>query len=248
MRVTGLSLLVWNDSCSYTESLLQEIGEEVYTVPEVVHESCDRATRQRLQVLPYTLHFKKPSAEAIVFGESAGAQADWIKYQTHNAVRYHLDQTQDASLHPPLKKKTSAEAIVFGESAGTQADWIKYQTHNAVRYHLDQTQDASLHPSLKNKKKHQQKPLSPVSQQATKLTELSREHILEFHITLSRPSEEVRHNYDVQDAYTHTHTHAYTRTCAHTHTHSHTHIRTHTGMHTHMHTNSTINILQHFIQ
>ena len=69
-------MLVLNGSCSYTESLLQEIGEEVYTVPEVVHESCDRATRQRLQVLPYTLHFKKPSAESILFGESAGTQAN----------------------------------------------------------------------------------------------------------------------------------------------------------------------------
>ena len=48
---------------------LQEIGEQVYTIPEVVHESCDKATRQRLQVLPYTLNFKKPSAEAIVHGE-----------------------------------------------------------------------------------------------------------------------------------------------------------------------------------
>ena len=93
---------------------------------------------------------------------------------------------------------------------------------------------------LKKIKKNQQKPLSPVSQQATKLTELSREHLLEFHITLSRPSEEVRHNYDVQDAYTHTHAHTHARV----HTLTHTHIRTHTGMHT----NSTINILQHFIQ
>ena len=73
---------------------LQEIGEEVYTVPEVVHESCDRATRQRLQVLPYTLHFKKPSAEAIVFGKSVDAWRD-LTYWGPDAVLYHLD-------HPKL--------------------------------------------------------------------------------------------------------------------------------------------------
>ncbi|KAK7504642.1 hypothetical protein BaRGS_00004128 [Batillaria attramentaria] len=44
---------------------IREIGEHVYTIPEVVHESCDKATRQRLQVLPYTLSFKEPSSEAI---------------------------------------------------------------------------------------------------------------------------------------------------------------------------------------
>ncbi|PVD20555.1 hypothetical protein C0Q70_18711 [Pomacea canaliculata] len=42
-----------------------EIGENVYTVPEVVHESCDKATRQRLKVIPFHLNFKQPSSEAI---------------------------------------------------------------------------------------------------------------------------------------------------------------------------------------
>ena len=91
-------------------------------------------------------------------------------------------------------------------------------TRHIMQYDITLIRLKMLPYTLHLKKKHQQKPLSPVSQQATKLTELSREHMLEFHVTLSRPSEEVRHNYDVQDAYTHTH--AYTRTCAHTHTHT----------------------------
>ncbi|KAL3243932.1 hypothetical protein MRX96_019518 [Rhipicephalus microplus] len=44
---------------------LQEIGENIYTLAEVVNEIKDKATKQRLQVLPYKLVYKVPSPEAI---------------------------------------------------------------------------------------------------------------------------------------------------------------------------------------
>ncbi|XP_055993242.1 RNA-binding protein NOB1 isoform X2 [Sorex fumeus] len=44
---------------------LQDIGKNIYTIREVVREIRDRATRRRLAVLPYELHFKEPFPEYI---------------------------------------------------------------------------------------------------------------------------------------------------------------------------------------
>ena len=48
--------------------LFQSIAEKVYTIGDVVDEIRDKATKQRLQVLPYELVFREPSAEAIKTG------------------------------------------------------------------------------------------------------------------------------------------------------------------------------------
>ncbi|XP_071172735.1 RNA-binding protein NOB1-like [Mytilus edulis] len=44
---------------------LQSIGEHIYTIPEVVKEIRDKATLQRLQVLPYKLEYRTPSQESL---------------------------------------------------------------------------------------------------------------------------------------------------------------------------------------
>lgn len=44
---------------------LQEIGENIYTLPEVISEIKDKATKQRLQVLPYEINYRVPSPEII---------------------------------------------------------------------------------------------------------------------------------------------------------------------------------------
>ncbi|WAR12767.1 NOB1-like protein [Mya arenaria] len=44
---------------------VQDIGETLYTINDVVGEIRDKATKQRLQVLPYTLNFREPSSEAV---------------------------------------------------------------------------------------------------------------------------------------------------------------------------------------
>lgn len=46
-------------------SALQEIGENIYTLPEVVSEIKDKATKQRLQVLPYKINYRVPPPEVI---------------------------------------------------------------------------------------------------------------------------------------------------------------------------------------
>lgn len=49
---------------------LQSIAENIYTIPEVVKEIKDKATLQRLQVLPYKIQYRAPSHESIRFGMS----------------------------------------------------------------------------------------------------------------------------------------------------------------------------------
>nr|XP_020643916.1 RNA-binding protein NOB1 [Pogona vitticeps] len=44
---------------------LQEIGQNIYTIREVVAEIRDKETRRRLAVLPYQLHFKHPFPEYV---------------------------------------------------------------------------------------------------------------------------------------------------------------------------------------
>lgn len=54
------------DSAAFLKNApIHDMCENVYTVEEVVNEIKDEATRQRLAVLPYTLHIRQPSTEAL---------------------------------------------------------------------------------------------------------------------------------------------------------------------------------------
>lgn len=43
----------------------QDLGENIYSLSDVVQEIRDKATKERLQVLPYELKLREPSTEAI---------------------------------------------------------------------------------------------------------------------------------------------------------------------------------------
>ncbi|XP_007477427.1 RNA-binding protein NOB1 [Monodelphis domestica] len=47
------------------DAALQNIGKTIYTIKEVVTEIRDKATRRRLAVLPYELHYKEPCPEYV---------------------------------------------------------------------------------------------------------------------------------------------------------------------------------------
>ena len=60
------------DSAAFLKNApIHDMCENVYTVEEVVNEIKDEATRQRLAVLPYTLHIRQPSTEALHAGKHA---------------------------------------------------------------------------------------------------------------------------------------------------------------------------------
>ena len=58
------------DSAAFLKNApLHDMCENVYTVEELISEIRDAATRQRLSVLPYTLHLRQPSTEALHAGK-----------------------------------------------------------------------------------------------------------------------------------------------------------------------------------
>ncbi|XP_018416457.1 PREDICTED: RNA-binding protein NOB1 isoform X2 [Nanorana parkeri] len=63
---TAKVLHVVADSGAFLRNaVLQDIGTHIYTVRDVVNEIRDKATRRRLAVLPYELHFKDPKPETV---------------------------------------------------------------------------------------------------------------------------------------------------------------------------------------
>ena len=58
------------DSAAFLKNApLHEMCDNVYTVEDVVNEIRDAATRQRLSVLPYSIHFREPTTEALHAGK-----------------------------------------------------------------------------------------------------------------------------------------------------------------------------------
>ena len=63
-----LECLVADSAAFLKNAPLQQIAHKVFTIREVVSEIKDATTRQRLQVLPYTIEFREPSVESIKVG------------------------------------------------------------------------------------------------------------------------------------------------------------------------------------
>ena len=58
------------DSAAFLKNApLHEMCENVYTVEDVINEIRDAATRQRLSVLPYSIHLREPTTEALHAGK-----------------------------------------------------------------------------------------------------------------------------------------------------------------------------------
>ena len=58
------------DSAAFLKNTpLHEMCGNVYTVEDVINEIRDAATRQRLSVLPYSIHLRQPTTEAIHAGK-----------------------------------------------------------------------------------------------------------------------------------------------------------------------------------
>lgn len=46
-----------------------KIGKEVYTIRDVIGEIRDKVTRDKLNVLPYELKFREPTADSVLAGK-----------------------------------------------------------------------------------------------------------------------------------------------------------------------------------
>lgn len=59
--------LIVDSGAFISNSCIEKLGENIYTLPEVVSEIRDENTRQRLQFISYEIKYREPSAEDIKF-------------------------------------------------------------------------------------------------------------------------------------------------------------------------------------
>ena len=64
-----IGLLVADSVAFIKRAPLEKWSSKVVTVRDVVSEIRDKASRERLQVLPFDLSFREPSADALQHGE-----------------------------------------------------------------------------------------------------------------------------------------------------------------------------------
>ncbi|KAG8536257.1 hypothetical protein GDO81_026799 [Engystomops pustulosus] len=91
---------------------LQEIGDHIYTVRDVVNEIRDRPTRRRLAVLPYELLLREPKAESIqLVTDFSKKTGDYVSLSATDikvlALAYQLEAEHVGTEHirnePPQK-------------------------------------------------------------------------------------------------------------------------------------------------
>lgn len=98
------------DSCAFIHGCnLYEIGQEIFTLEEVLNEIKDKETKQRLNCLPYKLNFREPPVEDIKwvseFAKKTGdfsslslvdikliALVYFLDKQAHQGSNQHLNQ------------------------------------------------------------------------------------------------------------------------------------------------------------
>ncbi len=68
MELDQVGVLVVDSGAFIKAAPLEKWSSNVVTVKEVMSEIKDEATRRRLQVLPYELHFKEPTLAALRHG------------------------------------------------------------------------------------------------------------------------------------------------------------------------------------
>ncbi|KAL8612402.1 hypothetical protein ACOMHN_008387 [Nucella lapillus] len=96
---------------------IREIGEEVFSVPDVVNEITDRATKQRLKVLPYTLNLKNPSKDAVVFVSDFAKKTGDFKHLSKADVNV-------IALTYMLEKQYAGEEHIRKEPLNKPAEYI----------------------------------------------------------------------------------------------------------------------------
>jgi RNA-binding protein NOB1 len=69
MEEKRIGLLVVDSGAFIKRAPLEKWSSKVVTVRDVVSEIRDKASRERLQVLPFDLSFREPSADALQHGE-----------------------------------------------------------------------------------------------------------------------------------------------------------------------------------
>merc|ERR1719334_183589 len=97
---------------------IKDLSSNVYCIQDVVNEIKDKATKQRLQVLPYSINFREPSAESVsVVSAFAKKTGDYRSLSATDirliALTYQLEKEHAGVAHLRLDPPKKAESIVI---------------------------------------------------------------------------------------------------------------------------------------
>jgi len=97
---------------------IKDLSSNVYCVQDVVNEIKDKATKQRLQVLPYSINFREPSAESVsVVSAFAKKTGDYRSLSATDirliALTYQLEKEHAGVAHLRLDPPKKAESILI---------------------------------------------------------------------------------------------------------------------------------------
>ncbi|XP_074646707.1 RNA-binding protein NOB1-like [Tubulanus polymorphus] len=125
---------------------LHEIGANIYTLPEVVNEIRDKATKQRLQVLPYKLQFREPSAECVkAVSDFARKTGDYRSLSSVDikviALAYLLEKENAGTEHirtEPVKQEVwTASKKSLEKPTDIAGFYIKQKTNQVTEDSID---------------------------------------------------------------------------------------------------------------
>merc|ERR1719334_1696013 len=106
---------------------IKDLSSNVYCIQDVVNEIKDKATKQRLQVLPYSINFREPSAES-VSGVSAFAKktGDYRSLSATDirliALTYQLEKEHAGVAHLRLDPPKKPESVIISSKRNESQD------------------------------------------------------------------------------------------------------------------------------
>jgi len=129
---------------------LRDLGHNIITLPQVVDEIRDKATLQRLQVLPYELQLRKPSSEGIkVVTEFSKKTGDYAALSAVDimvlAVTYDLEVEKCGKDHLKKEPKTKKTVNFYTPHKGIPKGDKKIAGFFSPDDEVDNTSDQNKH-------------------------------------------------------------------------------------------------------
>merc|ERR1719334_2409229 len=106
---------------------IKDLASNVYCIQEVVDEIKDKATKQRLQVLPYSISFREPSAESVATvsafakktGDYRSLSATDVKLI---ALTYQLEKEHVGTSHLRCEPPKKPESVIISSKRNESQD------------------------------------------------------------------------------------------------------------------------------
>jgi len=106
---------------------IKDLAPNVYCIQEVVNEIKDKATKQRLQVLPYSINFREPSAESIATvsafakktGDYRSLSATDVKLI---ALTFQLEKEHVGTSHLRCEPSKKPESVIISSRRNESQD------------------------------------------------------------------------------------------------------------------------------